>query len=109
MVNDVGIGYGQQHPCRSNASFAIQDVLKKNNIWVPQGIGFGVHAVVSGDADGCTQLIKPLEIAVHHGVETIGASGARCMLVLHVVCGRQVHQVRPQRFQQHDAGRKYEL
>ena len=69
----------------------------------------GVHAVVRGERDGAAERVQAREIAVHHGVERIGRRRARRGLVLHVVGGREVHQIRAIALHQLHARGKHEF
>jgi hypothetical protein len=63
----------------------------------------------AGQGDHTTQRFKLRQIAVHHGVEIIGARRSGGMLVLDVIRGGQVHHIRAHFLHQFDAGGKDEL
>ena len=60
------------------------------------------------DEDDATG-IKLAQVCVHHRVEGIGANRARRIFVLHVIGGRQIHEIGPHAAQQFDTGGEDEL
>ncbi len=54
-----------------------------------------VHAVIGGQHQHAALLVERADIAVHHGVESIRHRRAGRGLVLHVIGGGEIHQVRP--------------
>ena len=93
VVHDVRIGDRQDDARAGGAQPPIQHVLQVDHVRARIEPGLGVHAVIGGERDGAAQGIELAQVAVHHAVEGIGLLGARGVLVLHVVGGREVHDI----------------
>ena len=68
-----------------------------------------VHAVIGGHHQHAAEPVELPGIFVHHGVEGIREIGAGRGLVLHIIRGRQIHQVRPLALEDRNAGRHHEF
>ena len=109
VVHHIGVGNGQQHAGAFMAQSLVQRILQECHLRAAQRIGLGVHAVVGGDTDHRTHGVQLAQVAIHHGVEGIGIGRARRVLVLHIVGGGQIHQIRPLAAHQHHASGKHEF
>ena len=58
------------------------------------GIVLGFHAMIRGYRQHCSQLVHARKVAIHHIVERVCGIRTRCMLVLDVVGGGEIHDVR---------------
>ena len=117
VVHHVGVGNGQDHAGLSTGRFlpglgaqpAVKPVLQVDHLRRAVHGHFGVHAMVGGNGNHAAQLLQLRQVAVHHGVKTVGPRSARRVFVLHVVGGAEVHQVRAAGFHQRHTGGKYKL
>jgi len=80
VVNDVGIGDGQDNARPSCPQPAVEDVLEIDDLRLPDAVGLGVHAVVRSDGDGGAERGQSREVAVHHPVERVGGRSAGACL-----------------------------
>ena len=94
-MHDIGVGDRQNHPRLMLPEPHIERVLQVNHVRLARRAMFGIHAVIGGEHDRRSQSVEPREMAVDHRVEIIRHRRARRGLVLDVVGGREVHQIRP--------------
>mmetsp|Transcript_5274 Transcript_5274/g.19787 ORF Transcript_5274/g.19787 Transcript_5274/m.19787 type:complete len:465 (+) Transcript_5274:979-2373(+) len=109
MVDDIGVGDGQDDAGRALAQRGVQRRLQIGDAGFAGGIGLGVHAVVGGQRKARAEGVELAEVAVQHRVEGIGARRARRAFVLDVVGGGQIDHVRLAGPQQGHAGSEHEL
>ncbi len=95
MVHHVRIGDRQNHPRLCGSQPCIERVLQINHVGPAIRAVFGVHAMIGGEDDRGPQFVEPREIPVHHRVEIVGQRRAGRGLVLDVIGGGQVHEIRP--------------
>ena len=107
MPNE-GIGDGTDDPDRSFAEARIQFVFQIDDIWRAVLCGLVVHPVVGGNGHGGTERNQRRHRLVHLAVigVRLGLSGR--VLVLHIIGGRQVHQIRTHGRQKLHAGIEHE-
>ncbi len=99
VVQDVRIGDRQDDARFARAQPAIQYILQKDHARPSIRIGLGAHAVIGGHHERRAQSIDLGQRPVDREVEPIGLNGPRRVLVLHVVAGREIHQIRLRRCQ----------
>ena len=109
VMNDVGIGDRQDDARRAGAVPRIERVLQKHDVGPSERIRFRVHPVVGGKDNGCAQHVELPQARVEHAGKRIRGGRPRCMLVLHVVGCRQIHDVGPLAFHQRHARVEHEL
>jgi hypothetical protein len=109
MVYDIRIGDGQDDAGPGCTQPRIEVVLQVDHVGPAVRAVLGVHAVIGGEHDGGAQGIEPRQIAVHHGVEIIRRRRARRGLVLDIVGGGQIHQIRPLLLHEFDPGEEHEF
>ena len=109
VMHDVGIGDRQDHARGAWREQCVEFVLQVDDVGLARGVVLGVHAMVGSQHDGRAERIEFGPVLVHHRVECIGAVAAGGELVLNVIGGRQVHQVRPHSLHQPDAGGENEF
>ena len=109
MVHDIGIGNREDHSRAARADPGVEQILQIDDVRRAVGTGLRVHAMVGSQREHCTRRVEPREVAVHHRVERVRAFTAGCELVLNVVGGRQVHQIRALRLHQLHACGEHEL
>ena len=109
VVHHIGVGDGQDDSGGGGTQPGVEPVLQVDHIRLAVHAHLGVHAVVSGEGDHAAHCVKLSQVAVHHGVEGVGAGGAGRVLVLDVVGGGQVHHIGAALLHQLDAGGKDKL
>ena len=109
VVHDIRIGNGQNHPRHPQPQPAVEHILQINDVGLAVGAVFVVHAVVGGQRHGTTHFFQCGEVWIHHLVKGVGGRCTWRRLVLHVIRGRQIHQVGPVLFHDFHASGKDEL
>ena len=109
VMHDIGIGDRQDHPRLAGADPAVEHVLQIDHVRRAVGLVLVVHAVIGGEDDGRALGIQLRQVAVHHAIEAVGVGRAGRRLVLHIVGGREIHDVRPAFLQQLHARGEHEL
>ena len=89
VVDDIGVGDGQNDP-RFGDTGGDELGLDKLHLGGTVGVGFGVHAVIGGNAQDNVLGVECADKAVEAGVEGVGLWLAGCPLVLDEIGGRKV-------------------
>jgi hypothetical protein len=108
-MHHVGVRDRQDHARDALAEPLVGQILQVDHVRFAVFQMLVVHAVVGGEHQHGAGRIELADVAVHHGVERVRHLGARRGLVLHVVGGREIHQVRPLALEDRDAGRHHEF
>ena len=92
VVDHIGVGDGQDDPGFGDAG-GDELGLDKLHLGGTVGVGFGVHAVIGGNAQDNVLGVERTDKAVEARVEGVGFRFAGCPLVLDEIGRRKVEQV----------------
>ena len=108
-MNHVRISDWQDHSGLTYTKPLIKQGLQVQHIRLTRLIELGIHAMIGSQRQSGSLCMEFLPVAIHHRVELIGYRCSRCVLVLNVISGGEVHQVGPKRAHQLDPRIKNKL
>ena len=109
VMHHVRIGDRQDDARRALAEPLVGQRLQVDDVRLLVRQMLVVHAVIGGEHQHGAGRVELADIAVHHRVERIREVRAGRRLVLHVVGGREIHQVGALALEDRDAGRHDEF
>src|SRR5215813_2030615 len=94
VMHDVGIGNGENDPRLLSPEPGAEQLAQVNDLWLPQGVVFIVHAVVGGDAYDRTTGVKGTKILIKTLMKAVRFHRSRRVFMLNVVGQGEIHQGR---------------